>query len=50
MERDLSIIQCYKCRELGHYSRECPNLPALSIKESVGPFARRYFIEEKGKA
>ncbi len=21
MERDLSTIQCYKCREMGHYSR-----------------------------
>jgi hypothetical protein len=37
MERDLSTIQCYKCREMGHYSRECPNLPALVTRENAGP-------------
>jgi hypothetical protein len=49
VERDLLTIQCYKCRKMGHYSRECPNLPTLSTKENVGPFARRYSVEEKGK-
>ncbi len=50
MERDLSTIQCYKCQEMGHYLRECPNLPALSTKENVGPFAQRYSVEENGKS
>jgi hypothetical protein len=36
MEKDLSIVQCYKCRGMGHYSRECPNLLTLSTKENVG--------------
>jgi hypothetical protein len=36
---DLSTIQCYKCREMGHYSKECPNITALSTKENVGFFA-----------
>ncbi len=49
MERDLSTIQCYKCREMGHYSKECPNLPTLSTKENVGPSTQRYSVEEKGK-
>jgi hypothetical protein len=35
---------------MGPYSRECPNLPALSTKENMGPYVRRYSIEEKGKA
>jgi hypothetical protein len=35
---------------MGHYLRECPNLPALSTKENVGPFAQRYSVEENGKS
>ncbi len=27
VERDLSTIQCYKCREMEHYLKECPNSP-----------------------
>ncbi len=50
MERDLSIIQCYRCWEMGHYSRECPNLPALATRKNVGSFIRRFSVEEKGKA
>jgi hypothetical protein len=36
MERDLSTIQCYKCREMGHYLRECPNFPGLATRENEG--------------
>jgi len=50
VDRDLSTIQCYKCREMGHYSRECPNLPALATRENVGSFIQRFSAEEKGKA
>jgi len=35
VEKDLSTIQCYKCQEMGHYSRECPNLPALATRENA---------------
>jgi hypothetical protein len=35
---------------LRHYSKECPNLIALTTKENVGSSARRYSIEKKGKA
>jgi hypothetical protein len=31
--KDLSIIQCYKCRKMGHNSKECPNLPNFPIKK-----------------
>jgi hypothetical protein len=34
---------------MGHYSRECLNLPALPTKTNVGFFIQRFFIEEKGK-
>jgi hypothetical protein len=50
VERDMLTIQCYKCREMGHYSRECPNLPALAIRENTGSFTQRFFAKEKGKA
>jgi len=49
MERDLSTIQCYKCREMGHYSRIYPDLPALATGENVGSSTRRFPVEEKGK-
>jgi hypothetical protein len=50
VERDLSTIQCYKCREMGHYSRECPNLVALATRENASSSTRRFSAEEKGKA
>jgi hypothetical protein len=50
MERDVSTIQCYKCRKMGHYSRECPNLLALAIKENASFSTRRFSVKEKGKA
>jgi hypothetical protein len=50
VEKDLSTIQCYKCREMGHYSRECPNLPALATRENAGSSTRRFPAKEKGKA
>ncbi len=46
----MSTIQCYKCREMGHYSKECPNLPTLVTKENVGSSTQRFFEKEKGKA
>ncbi len=49
MERDLSTIQCYNCREIGHYSKECPNLLALATRENAGSYTRRFSTEEKGK-
>ncbi len=49
MERDLSTVQCYKCREMGHYSRECPNSPALATRENASSSTRRFSVEEKGK-
>jgi hypothetical protein len=42
IEKDLSIIQCYKCQEMGHYSRECPNLPTLATRKNVGPSTQRF--------
>ncbi len=50
VEGDLSTIQCYKCREMGHYSRECSNLPALATKENASSSTRRFSAKEKGKA
>jgi len=49
MERDLSIIQCYNCREMGHYLKECPNLLTLSTKKNMGSSTLRFSIEKKGK-
>jgi hypothetical protein len=49
MERDLLTIQCYKCWEMGHCSRECPNLPALVTKKNVGSSTRRFSTKEKNK-
>jgi hypothetical protein len=49
MEMDLSTIQCYKCRKMGHYSSECLNLLALSTRENMGSSIRRFFAKEKGK-
>ncbi len=49
MERVISTIQCYKCQEMGHYFLKCPNLPALFIKENVGSFILRFFLEKKDK-
>jgi len=50
VEKDLSTIQCYQCREMGHYSRECPNSPALATRENASSCTRRFSSEEKGKA
>ncbi len=49
MERDLSTIQCYKCWEVGHYSKKSLNLPTLLTKENVGSSIQRFYTEEKGK-
>ncbi len=49
MERDLSTIQCYKCRKMGHYSRECANLLTLVTRENTGSSIQRFSTEEKGK-
>jgi hypothetical protein len=35
---------------MGHYSRECPNLPALATRENASSSTRRFSTEEKGKA
>jgi hypothetical protein len=50
VERDLSTVQCYKCREMGYYSRECPNSVALATREYANSSTRRFSAEEKGKA
>ncbi len=50
VEKDLSTIQCYKCREMGHYLKECPNSPALATRENVSSSTRRFSAEQKGKA
>ncbi len=48
LEKDLSIVQCYKCREMKHYSKECPNLLALPRK-NVNFYTWNYSIEKKDK-
>jgi len=35
---------------MGHYSRECPNSPALVTRDNASSSTRRIFAEEKGKA
>jgi hypothetical protein len=35
---------------MGHYSRICPNLPALAIRKNMGSSIRRFSTKEKGKA
>jgi hypothetical protein len=35
---------------MGHYSRECPNSPALATRENASSSTRKFSIEEKGKA
>jgi hypothetical protein len=49
LEKDLSIIQCYKCREMGHYLRECPNLPALPTRENVSSSTIRFLQRKRAK-
>jgi hypothetical protein len=34
---------------MGHYSKECPNLPTLATRNNAGFFTRRFSAEEKGK-
>jgi hypothetical protein len=34
---------------MGHYSRECPNSPALATRKNVSSSTRRFSVEEKGK-
>jgi hypothetical protein len=34
---------------MGHYSRECPNLPALATRENASSSTRRFSAKEKGK-
>jgi hypothetical protein len=34
---------------MGHYSKECSNLPALPTRENVGSSTRRFSVKEKGK-
>ena len=31
-KKDLSLVQCFKCKEMGHYSRNCPEK-----KNIIGP-------------
>jgi len=49
VEKYLLTILCYKCKEMGHYSKECPNLHTLPTKENVGSSIRRFSTVEKGK-
>jgi len=48
LEKELSIVQCYKCREMKHYSKECPNLPTLH-KTNVNSYTWNFSIQEKDK-
>jgi len=48
LEKDLSIVQCYKCREMKHYSKECPNLPTLP-KTNVNSYIWNFSIQKKDK-
>jgi glycyl-tRNA synthetase (class II) len=50
VERELLTIQCYNCREMGHYSKECPNLPALATRENASSSTQKFSAEKKGKA
>jgi hypothetical protein len=49
VEKDLSTIQCYKCREMGHYSKECLNLPALPTRENVSSSTIRFLQRKRAK-
>jgi len=35
---------------MGHYSKECPNLPAWATRKNAGSSTQRFSVEEKGKA
>jgi hypothetical protein len=35
---------------MGHYSKECPNSPALATRENVNSSTRRFSVKGKGKA
>jgi len=48
LEKDLSIIQCYKCRKMKHYSKKCPNLLALHRK-NVNSYTWNFFYKRKIK-
>jgi len=48
LEKNLSIVQCYKCWEMKHYSKECPNLPTLP-KTNVNSYTWNFSIQEKKK-
>ncbi len=49
MERDSITILCYKCQEMRHYAKECPNLRTSPTKENVGFSIQRFSTMEKGK-
>jgi hypothetical protein len=34
---------------MGHYSKECLNLPTLATRVNVGVSTGRFFVEGKGK-
>ena len=40
--RDLSTIQCYKCREMGHFAKSCTNAENktsafINVSQNLGP-------------
>ena len=35
-KRDLDKIQCFDCKEFGHYKRNCPNKQNKAIKDREG--------------